>query len=72
MKAEKIEIIRVHIDDEYYVDIHPGEVQDYWLYRKGYDDAVYMFGLPPEPEDRAIQIAELNANKFIEKLKEQD
>ena len=70
MKAENIEIIRVHIDEEFYVDIHSNEQQDYWLYRKGDSDAVFMFGLPPEPEDRAIKIAELNAYKFIEK--EQD
>ena len=66
MKIEKINIIRVWVDENFYVDITPDKNYfNFWLYNKKYGNALYMFGTACSSEPDAIELAKNNAPDYI-------
>ena len=69
MKVEKVETIRVHIDNMFYCDVtpttdHPG-YYDFWLYRAGCGVSSYMFGCAASSEQDIVELIEANADDYI-------
>lgn len=71
MKVEKVETIRVRLNDGFYVDITPnGDSRDFWLYRDGWGVSEFMFGMAVTTDDEAIELAIGNAEDYIQMLED--
>lgn len=70
MKTEKLEFIRVHLDDNYYCDVTPSAdeptLHDFTLHKIGDGDSTFMFALAIESEDQAVALAIANADQYKE------
>lgn len=75
MKVEKVETIRVRLNDEFYCQITPSadypECHDFILYRKGYGVSCHMFGCKIESDEHAVELAVSNAYDYIPVLVEE-
>lgn len=74
-KVYSVKTIRVELGDDIYCQITPSVenvgCQDYFLYRRGYGVAEYMFTCENKTDDEAVELAVANAADFIPFLIEQ-
>ena len=67
MNIEKLNITRVWIDENFYIDITPYEdFFEFWLYNKNIGSALYMFCTACNSDIDAVELAIANADKNIE------
>lgn len=72
MKTERIEIVRITIDTEHYVDIIPsGDCYECWIYRNGCISSHFMYGLP-YPIDEVINTVKSTAVDYIDMFDDND
>lgn len=70
MKVTKVpETIKITFEDGFYCMITPSVeadgYRDFWMYRKGFGLAEYMFGLKVENDEEAVELAVANAKDAI-------
>lgn len=74
MKVEKVETIRVRLNDGYYVDVTPNDEQagyfDFWLHKTGYGICEFMFGCKAKNEAEILDLIEGNVEDYIPDFEE--
>ena len=67
MKTERIEIVRITIDTEHYVDIVPsGDSFECWIHKTDIGTAHLMYGLVADSVDDVINIVKSTAEDYLE------
>lgn len=66
MDIEKLNITRVWVGNDFYVDILPDEIYfEFWLHKKGYGKALYMFTTACDSEQYKKELIKNNIDDYI-------
>ena len=72
MKIEKIETIRIRLENGYYCDVVPcadgSDSHDFWLSKAEYGVCVHMFGIKIDSAEHAAELAEANYEDYVDEL----
>lgn len=75
-KFEKIETIRITLDNDIYCDVTPSAealgFHDFIFNRKGYGNPAFLFSVQIESPEHAVKLAEAGADEYWEYLVEID
>ncbi len=77
MTVEKLEVLKVKLENEYYILIVPNKeldtgnkFRDFFLANELVEDTMWMFACEVESDDEAVRIAINNAEEYIDEYRE--
>jgi hypothetical protein len=76
MTVEKLEVLKVNLENEYYVLIVPRtddeDIREFYLANEIYGDVMYMFGCIVHSDDEAVELALENVESGIRLYREEN
>ena len=76
MKVEKLDVLKIGLENEYYILIIPNDeygmdgFRDFFLASEMFEPVMWMFACGVENDDEAVEIALSNAEEYLDEYRE--